>query len=186
MFNVLPDNLKKLLVQEYYVRVAIVTCILLLIAQGCVVIFLSPALFAGSIKKDQLTQQVSSIQQASSGHTGTVSNTITSTNRLLYVINSSLLYPSAKQFLDAILSNRAAGIEMTEFTYNTTDATDATISFSGVASTRNTLVSFVQALQNSHLFGSVNLPVSDLAHDTNITFILNISVTTPQPASTTQ
>ncbi len=187
MFNVLPNNLKKLIVNEYHLRVVIGFCICFICIMLCTVVFLLPSWLLGSIKQKTMADRVAMLEQApTTGHTTTVSRTITSTNILLHSINTSFAYPPAKPLLDAILSGRGTGIRLSEFSYSVDDATHSSLVLQGVSNTRNALVSYVKSLQNSGLFTSVDLPVSDLAKDTDITFTLNLSVGTPLPASSPQ
>jgi hypothetical protein len=185
MFNVLPDNLKKLIVNEYYTRVGIVACLMALVAVGCAFVFLFPSWLMSHIKQQEIAHQVSMIQDAPVANHISISNSVVSTNQLLQVMNTTFVYPPFKPLLDTILTNRVVGITLGEFDYTVTDATHGTISLHGVSATRDELVAFVKALQNSNTFASVDLPVSDLAHDTNIEFVLNIVIGQPQPASQT-
>ncbi len=182
MFNVLPDNLKKLLVREYYTRVGIVACVIALAVVGCAFAFLFPSWLISQIKQEEIAHQVSMLQNTPTA-SHTVSDSIASTNQLLQVMNTTFVYPPFKPFLDTVLAARIKGIQLSEFDYTVTDATHANLSVHGVSGTRDELVAFVKALQNSQSFASVDLPVSDLARDTNIAFILNIVVGNPQPAT---
>ncbi len=177
MFNVLPTNLKKLLTHEYHVRLVIVACALLLVVEVSCLIFLLPSWLISVITKQEITRSIATLQHSSGTvRTPGISDTVASTNALLHTIHTSMTYPLAQPFLDTILSRKSVGIRLTEFVYSTTDATHATLSIQGTAATRAGLVSFVKSLQDSGVFGTVDLPVSDLAKETNITFEIQLTI----------
>lgn len=108
--------------------------------------------------------------------TNSASYIIKSTNSKLTIINSTMKYSPFGPSLDAVLSNKNAGIHLSEVNYSATGSSTANISISGVSNTREALVTFVKNLKDSNVFRAVDLPVSNLAKDKNIDFSITMGV----------
>ena len=177
MFNVLPNNLKKILAREYHVRMLIVAMALLLGVLLLCMVSILPSWLISGIKKQELESKVASLEELPKfSHTTEVSNTIQSTNKLLGAINTTFVYPTVVPYLNTVLVKKVSGVQIINFSYTTVDASHATISLGGTSATRSALVSYVKMLQDSGQFSKVDLPVSDLAKDTDISFVLHISI----------
>lgn len=179
MFNVLPDSLKKLIRQEYYFRLAIIVALAFIALQVIGLFLLLPSWVLSTYKEQEALSDVAAVHESPmENHLQSVSDTITQTNRTLAVMNT-LLYPEAAPLFQDILSRQPAGVHLTGFSYTLADDGTASIVASGNALTRNILVSFEKSLEKSSLFASVNLPVSNLAKDTDIPFSITLSVKKP-------
>ncbi len=178
MFNVLSDNLKKAIKVEYRLRLAIVACVWVIILELSMCIFLLPSVIISFYKEREVNQEIQTATEVAGVQSNLVSQTITSTNQTLRILNDDLLYPPATPAFETVLSARTPAIHITELSYTDQDATSGLLSVHGVAASREALVSFEKALQDSGSFSSVDLPVSNLAKDTNIDFTINVGIGT--------
>lgn len=177
MFNDLPENLKKEVRSQYYIRLCIVAGLLLLLVHIVSMFFIFPSWILSTVKKQELESTLFALTESEKTvHDASTSESISSTNKILRTLNTTFQYPHTFPFFNTILSFKKPGIQLSKFSYSSKSATDAAISLEGIASTREILVSFVKDLKSSGAFTAVDLPVSNLAKDTNIDFLINITI----------
>ena len=76
--------------------------------------------------------------------------------------------------ISAILLQKRSDIKITEISYQVDPIKGKTISVTGTAPSREVLLLFRQALENSSAFKSVDLPISNFVKGTDIQFNLNL------------
>ncbi len=177
MFNVLPENIKQKIKSEYKLRRATVVFSLILALEISSLVLLFPSWLVSFYKeKDALAEQSAIISSSLAMSTQGVASKITETNTTLYTIDGLLSYPRLYPIVSTVISKKNSGIHLTQFSFTPTSATAASITLSGIASDRQTLVSFGKSLSDSGYFDTVDLPVSNLAADTNIDFSINLAI----------
>lgn len=179
MFNLLPDNLKKEIKTEYKTRLLTMIFIFVIIFQFSLFIFVLPSwVISSSKEKDMILETEDAANAQFFKDSDEIISTITSTNVRLGYITSLLEYPKVRPFADTVISSKNSSIHLTQFTYAAVNKTDTTISIQGVSATREALISFSKTLQDSKMFKTVDLPISNLAKDKDIVFSMTLTIKT--------
>ncbi len=176
MFNLLPQKNKKSIKQEYKVRLVSVFLASLIAVE---IIFLStlfPSYVLSVIDHADLSKRLESLKD-----TGLLENTDEVRGKIEEINkNIELLKPAPSNLffnvlVSDLLSQSGSGIDLKGINYSQTSPANFEINLSGVASTRESLVAFVDRLESEEIFSSVDLPVSNLAQSNNINFSLYIT-----------
>jgi len=101
---------------------------------------------------------------------------IKSLNSQLSIMDKALSYPEIIPYLDAVLSKRSKTINISGISYAVSDSKNAVLTIDGTSGTREALVSFVKNLQALGMFKTVDLPISNLAKDKDLTFSIKITI----------
>ena len=177
MFNLLPKNLKEKIKTEYKLRKITVILIFIICLQLSFLIFLTPSWLISFYKEKEVTSQSEEIKKhLSDSSLSKVIVTIRGINTKLNIINSVLKYPKIVPFINTILSKKTSSIKIDELAYVLGQENTAEIIIGGTSLTREALVSFVKALEDSKSFNKVNLPISNLAKDKNISFSISLQI----------
>ena len=96
------------------------------------------------------------------------------TNRKLQVLSPTLDTDRPSDFIEKILDQRVAGIIITGFSWVKVKD-KITLSASGVATSRQSLITFGNRINASKDFSEVALPISNLAKDRDIDFQIKFS-----------
>jgi hypothetical protein len=85
------------------------------------------------------------------------------------------------QLFSSVLAELGDGITLSKISFTFSSDTEGKAALSGSSKTRSDLVAFVNALQKNPLFQGVSVPVSDLATETNLEFVLQFSFKAATP-----
>ncbi len=177
MFNLLPDNLKRKVKSEYRLRLSSVVLVFTLFVQVSFLFFIFPAWLGSSYKeKEAITQKDLLDKSLLILDTKTVSSAITTLNMKLNVINSVLQYPKVLPLVNSLLAKITGQIYINGLTFESTSAKTGTVAIRGISSNREALVVFVKKIQDSGLFKSVDLPISNFTKDKNIDFSVSMTI----------
>ena len=154
----------------------IATTLFALGAAGCVwVLLFVPTYVLVSTQHAALDAQFTSAQTQQDAHKS-AEESIKSTNALsaqLSVTNTEHTFSSLIQRIDDLAG---PAIELTHYRLHKDATVGTTVSVQGNATTRTTLATFSNALESDEWFGSVELPISNLAKDRDISFSMTITV----------
>ncbi len=179
MFNLLPENLKDKIKKDYKLRKITVILIFFVCVLFSALIFLLPSWLVSYYNEKEVVLDHKQMQDNLSDlNISSVLSTIKTINTKLNIINSNLDYPKILPYLNTILSKKTNSIHINNFTYNYAEDKTTEVTLGGVASTRESLVSFVKTLEESKSFSEVNLPISNLAKDKNIIFSIKMKIST--------
>lgn len=175
MFNLLPNQSKKIISKDYFLRRYSVVLGVVIFFEIWLIVFLFPSLVTSYFKEKDLLYQVDSVKGSNvAKDAGLISDVIVSTNTKLGLYENEFDYPQIVPIIKDILSYKTQSISFTDFMYEFTGTSTATISVRGRALTRESLVSFVRNIEDSNIFKEVDLPVSNLAKDRNIDFTVSL------------
>lgn len=180
MFNVLPQPAQEKVIREYKQRRIIVTLGAVVFIQVAFLALLFPSWLASSSREKAAAAQIAMVDDSASQNSVAISRTVTATNGILSLVHTVALRPAVVPALDTILKYKTANIRILDLQYAATGTSTASVSVHGIAATRESLVSFVKALQTSESVDHVDLPVSNLAKDKNIDFSATVSIITVQ------
>ncbi len=177
MFNVLPDIFKNDIRKNYSFRRWVVVCLCIVGIQISLLIFALPSIVVSHYKEKELQLDVDAFHSLRiASRSNAPLDIIPRTNNMLHILDTTLEYPRVVPIVETILAQKNTGIRLTSFAYVFSDATHATVSIQGYSASRESLVSFVKSLRESTLFASVDSPVSNLAKEKNIDFVITVSV----------
>jgi len=181
MFNLLPEKEKTNILREYKLRRLVVVAIFLFALGFISSIFLFPSFLLSSVKVSELEAEVGNI------HSSVIFQETTRLEELMEDARKKLnaikprsdVLPS--ELIGKITESRGGNIRITGIQYKVLSGKNPeTISVSGVARNRDSLLKFVKALEAEEMFDSVDLPVSNFAQDRDAVFALKITIATPQ------
>ena len=177
MFNLIPESLKEKIKTEYRLRRLILVFIFALFIQATFLIFLYPSWLISSQKENEMVLQTEKMNQSQlTSNISSTTNFIKSLNAKLSIMDSTFEYPQVVPIVNIILSKKTGSIHIDEFSYTTVSNATSTLTLGGVSNTRESLVSFVRDLKDSGKFKVVDLPISNLAKNKDISFLINLTV----------
>jgi hypothetical protein len=177
MINLIPKEEKKIMMMDFYSRLFI---LFLLMASFCMLVALIvilPGYFLSSTKDSIVnvkleTQKNEPLPLVGEQSLATIKDTNTKLDLVEKAENNKFL-PSVK-VINAVLLNKRSDIKITQITYTNDPIKGKTISITGTAPSREVLLLFRQALEDSLAFKNVDLPISNFIKGSNIQFNLNL------------
>jgi hypothetical protein len=178
MLNLLPKDYRDKVRQEYIRRFFIV----ILIGFSIIDIFLLVAIFPSyssiSTRNKIAESAKQSIEKSSKAKDrDVVLNNVTDLESRLKVV---ALIPGDKptEYINKALELRGKGIYIQSISYTKKSGTQKEISLEGVASSRSNLIDFSKRLKGSLWETSSDIPLSNLASDKDIKFLVNLTTST--------
>jgi Tfp pilus assembly protein PilN len=173
MFTLLPEQHKKRLFKEYRIRLAITFLIIVSVFFIIGIALLFPSYISLQTEKstyktesDALSKQIE--LKDKEGLTTTMD---------MIQSELSLVKPDETQIfraINAILNQTTSDISILSLGYTRGDKSPSSINIQGVAKDRASLLTFSNNLKKELLFTSVDLPVSNLAKQTDVKFNLTL------------
>lgn len=195
MIDLLPTTEKNAIRQEYRLRVfAVCLGMLFLTLATAVFSFLPTYLFTLSRYETFLTESQSDETQSRISQAKEKETTVQDTNKKIDLLKSGVSSPYVKDIFLDILESKTAGVSITGLSYDSGGAVSKkgkdeavsppTIGIQGKSSDRGALLAFKDALSRKKEFSSIDLPISSLVKDTELSFSINISIISGVPAKT--
>lgn len=173
MFTLLPEQNKKSLFKEYRIRLFAV--IFLFLTAFCLIstALLFPSYislyFERGVLEDESARITAEIKEKN--EKGIV-ETLARINHTLVAVK-----PSESNVLTVtklILDKLPQGISIDRFVYTRGDGADSSLSIQGIAGTRSELITFSRDLEKQPVFTKVDLPISNLAKQSEVPFTLTV------------
>ena len=173
MINLIPPNAQKQVKREYWVRVAGVWGILVATAFTIVALLYVPAyvLVKSKLSAYESIYQLANVRNESFVESEKEVTEAMTIARLLVGKNDSVSYTELIQIFNNLAGKN---VSITNLHVAQTDGIFSSISISGVAQSRTSLVAFRDALEAHKLFESAELPLSNLAKEYDIPFSINV------------
>ena len=176
-YTFLPENEKKSLKREYRIRLLIVLCFFISVGIFIGICSLFPAYIHATLEERVHIRQVAVIQKTAEAATvkelqKEIAQSTTLLNTASDTIGPDVFY-SAVSSIVGVHGN----MKLTSFTLEHPSPTTMTVVVSGIAPTRNDLLSFKARLLKLPNSTSVDLPLSILAQDSKIPFSIQIKET---------
>lgn len=177
--NLLPIERRHALRRDYFLRLAVVTILLitaLVLAAGALLVpayvFLVQSAHAKAARLVTIEAALSSNDDAG------LSTRLATLARNAATLAKLADAPSVSSTLRETLGVAHPDVALTSFIYTSaTTKTPATLALSGIAATRNALRGYQLALQGASFIRSADLPVSAYAKDTNNVFTITVILT---------
>ena len=176
MTNLIPPDAKKSLKVEYWVRTCSVFAILLSIVLVAISGLMAPTyVLISSQHRAIAAQQTTEVAEDAAAYEAALAEMDTA-NTLAQRLQSSSQNYDASLILGKIQTNLSPEIRLNGFQFTNGDLSSMSIRITGQASTRRALVDFVETLESRPGFLSVEVPVSDLALDSDLPFSAKITL----------
>lgn len=180
MFNLLPLTNKRALQYEYRLRRAAVVLWFVTAAFLFAALSLLPPLLLAGQKEGIFREQSIALARNTTGkETEQLEQDVEQIRLRLAALSSQLPAPSFVSLLGSVAQARAEGVSLTRIAFDQTESGAVTVGVAGEAESRTALVAFQKALQGLSVFDTVDLPVGNLAKDTEILFALSASAVRP-------
>jgi hypothetical protein len=180
MINLIPKEDKKKMAVNFYYRLLALFMFMFSFAIFIGSAALLPAYFSSDIKDStallkleiQKNNTVPTVGQESLA-------TIQDMNTKLGMVENAEKnkFSISERVIADILSSKTTDIKITQILYTNDLINGKKITILGIAPSRESLLSFEQALQNNPAFNNVSLPISSFIKDSNLQFNLSLSPT---------
>jgi hypothetical protein len=187
--NLLPTPRRRALRREYFLRLGVVATLLVAVLTVAMGILLLPTyVFLAQSTRAKEARLASIEATFSSGDEAGLSARLSALSRDADTLSALGGALSVSAVIRAVLAVPRTSITLSSFTYTpassaapksgapATPKTFATLSLSGVATTRDALRSYQLALQAAPFARSADLPVSAYAKDTNNVFVITVAL----------
>lgn len=176
MINLLTQEEKKKIRKEYLFRLSLVALVLLLGSSLIGIALLIPPFLISSIKERDVRGQSELLKQSieNSSRDSSIVQLREAAQKLEALAEAKDQIKIADMF-KRVADHRTEGIELAGLFYKQVSDNEAILTVSGVANNRGDLLAFSRALEQDLLFSGVELPVSNLAKEENISFSFKIT-----------
>lgn len=175
MVNLLPKPVIRQMRRMYYVRLSIVLFLLLSASFFAGAALLVPSYILAERSADAGERYVHALEETVGLRERTgVTNEIRALAERTKILAAYAEKPTSEPFFREITEDIPDGVFISGIAFAKGDET-FNISIAGSAETRTALLMFVDRLRESGAFDGVNIPVSQLATDTNIPFSISAS-----------
>lgn len=177
MANLITEKQKKVVKQEYFIRLASMSVFLLsllgIFLLTYVALYYVSLTRNDSIIADQLKSVIDIENKENVGES--VTRLVARTNDQLKTLDLYALDPLVPSVnFEKIINQKNTGIKINRLSFSLIQKKQGQFIVSGIASNRDALVTFIEDLKTTPSFISVESPVSDFARNSNITFTVNI------------
>ncbi|HEY4490261.1 MAG TPA: hypothetical protein VJC12_03350 [Candidatus Paceibacterota bacterium] len=175
MFNLLPDEDKKKVLNEYSLRRIAITLLFLFVSGLIALIAIFPSKLLSESKSRSIEKEVSFSKTSETLVEETaLSARVSEIKSKLIALKGDELTTKVN-LIDRIVNKRDSRIQIISFTYNSgDDKSSGSIVLYGVAQDREALLNFLKNLKTEELFKDANLPVSNFTKERNLDFTIEI------------
>lgn len=185
MINLIPPHGQTALTHEYMLRVGSVYCFILagVLAASTALMIPTYVLTSSQLKT---VQSGTNEMESTSVAFEKAAEEVKRANAVMAQLRINSALPVYSEIVEEIVRIAPAGISFTTFRTANSDAAAEEaapeILVQGHATNRNALATFKTALEDNALFETATVPISDLARDTNLPFVVTITLATPEPS----
>lgn len=173
MLNLLPHNEMNVVRREYLLRFSSVASVLAGVIIICATVAMFPSYTLVETKNSIVTAQLQSIRSSSVAKNKDDVEKMLADVKTKTTVSKTLSSYDPSYVVQRIIDTIPKAVIVNGLQYDRGDKGAHKVVVSGVASSRNGLISFVQGLSKAG-FKVSDVPVSDLASDSNIPFSLSV------------
>ena len=176
MANLLPQKERKHFELEYKFRLLVVSLLFLMATFIIGIIFLLPSYFISQSKGKSIMRQSELLKKTITLREGDISvkSLLSTKQKINQLILIQKQIPQIK-IVRTIIRNISKGVTVDAFYYIKNKKNEGEVKIVGKANSRTKLLSFSNRLKKEGIFKRVDLPVSNLAKDSNITFSITLN-----------
>jgi uncharacterized membrane protein len=178
MANLLPENKKKELSQQYVLKLAAVAFVFVFATVLLAIVGLLPSYFATTIKAKTIEEDLKHAENKTvvKSTDDDVVSKVKAVNTLAPTLEAWFGTPFAYEAIIDAVAERVGDVGVTSVVYS---RERGNLVISGAAKKRDDLIAFKNSLQKYAQFKTIDLPVSDLAHKENLLFSITITLVYP-------
>lgn len=177
MLNLLPEEQKKKVTQEYSKRIWIVLCFGVIAVVAVSATFLIPVyVMAYGTYADFLNQKKELDSRIAASERDTSAESVRDISGAIRILKQYNVATPPTKLIESVVKNRAPGVRIVHISYTPSQNDPVAIDISGRATTRTALVNFSDKLKANPDFSSVSIPISNFAKEKNIDFTAKLIV----------
>lgn len=180
MFTLLTQEKRQELLKRYRVRLALTVSIFLLILLLIGLVFLTPTYLAVKSEENTLTGIKANAKESIEGESNQdIQKTLADLKKDIDILKPE--DTSVANIILLVTNSLSSGVKITNFYYSSGEKLadgekgKSTLKIVGLANSRKTLIDFSKILETSDVFDDVDLPIGNLAKDSNINFSLTLT-----------
>ena len=180
MINLIPIEERKELKKYFFLRLLSVFLFMFGISFFIGIVLISPSYFYAYSKKNTVENKLENQQKEEMPKIDQdAQKAINNLNEKLDLVEQLMgnKYVVSEKIFGEILSRKISGIKIKRIYYENNLSTGKTVVVDGIATNRETLLSFRRMFENSEVFKSVELPISNFVKGHNIEFSINLVAT---------
>jgi len=175
MFTFLPHKERQSVLREYRKKLLLIYIAIVTFAGIAWIVSLVPSYILVSTKRDNaLIQKTVPVSGVDTEKISTTEKELAGARGKLAVLGPFISRQPMSFILAKLFYRIPEGVSLSSITINR-GTEKGTILISGIASTRDTLVSFSKALEGEAFFKKVELPVSNFTKGKNVPFSMSIT-----------
>ncbi len=174
MINLLPQEQKRLLLREFYLRFVVVCLTLGSVGLFIANVFLLPWYVAARAEVSTARGEATVRAGGNAGDTEKAQALLSETNNHVERLQSLLGTVSPMSYVQEVLRARSSSISVESFSFTQPFGQPARLLVTGAAEKRSDLVAFRDTLKASPVFQEVILPFTDLAKSTDVSFTFTL------------
>ena len=180
-YTLLPEKEIKKLKMEYRIRLFIFLIFFLSCSVFIGIVSLIPAYYFSFTQEKEVLTNINNLQKGRQDRgTNTILSELAESNKIIKTLKSQPKNISYSDTISQIVHQKSAGVSINSFAVTTTGTTTAitNVIINGKASTRDVLVKFKNNLEATASVSKVELPISDLAKNKDISFSVKVTLIT--------
>lgn len=173
MINILPESGRTVVKREYRIRLVSVFLFLLALLSLAVAVMLLPSYLFATVEAEQASLEEARLLSSKMASAKTDAEVIVSVNKQIAGLEVFMMAPRPSEALLSVIRSANSGVDLVRVSY---EGGASTISLSGKAVSRDILLQFSKTLQKLPIVLAVDLPVSDLAKNTDVPFSMILTL----------
>mgnify|MGYP001581897080 CR=1 FL=1 len=177
MINLIPKEEKKKIIRGFYYKLAILFLVTTGVSLLVAFVTILPSYFLSSVKVNIVnakleTQKREPVPLLEERTLAVIKNLNNQIDLIENSINNK--FTVSQKVINAVILKKIPSVKITNITYENDQLKDKRISIQGTAPSREVLLLFRQALEDSTAFKQVDLPISNFIKGSNIQFYLSL------------
>ncbi|MFA6585999.1 MAG: hypothetical protein WCS86_02450 [Candidatus Paceibacterota bacterium] len=177
MINLIPNEEKKEMSRDFYLRLITVSFSMIGISFFIASILILPSYFLSSVEENAINaklelQKNEPIPVPDQGTLITINDLKGKLGLIENIQKSKIIF--SQRIINEIILKKIPSIKITNISYQNNLPTNEKINISGRAPNREVLLSFRRALENNIAFSKVDLPISNFVKGSDIRFSLSL------------
>ena len=175
MINLLPPEAHSGIKREYWIRVLSVWALLLAGAFFVTALLLAPSYVLVSSELKALKSNTAATNDSEEAYRA-AEEKVLAANALVGQLDIPQPKVAISEILDTIERTQSPGITLRTYSIRREGRSINEFHLQGVADSREALANFKAELEREALFESADIPISDLARDENLPFVVTLTI----------
>lgn len=181
MPNLLPEDEKKKLFNDYRAKIISASLAALFLIIIIALILLAPSYYLSLSKLEDEKNNLATLEESLSyRESRNTEEELKKTEDMIAAISTYLSKASSERDFGASLSAAPNGVAILSLSWRAVSEQESEITISGLAENRESLLAFSKNLENVKGFLKVDLPISNLAKETQAPFVITVISSVPQ------